>query len=115
MKKTDKKRENTLIKALTEVCDWAQDEVEGFEWLTHQVNFAQFEQSLRITCVFTTEALLGQVRENQQDSALITQITDVLQEEGIALKYPTKQVVFDSEEACSAQNGGNWAQRLSAH
>lgn len=115
MKKTDKKRENELIKALTQVCDWAQQEVAGFEWITHQVNFSKFEQSLRITCVFSTDEDIKQANQDSQSDKLVEQIVNALAGIGMILKQPAKRINFDSEEACLAQHGGNWAQRLSAH
>jgi len=46
MRKTDKKRDNTLRLALTEVCDIALKDIAGFQWLTHCVNYSNFPQSL---------------------------------------------------------------------
>ncbi|WP_305811974.1 hypothetical protein [Photobacterium leiognathi] len=39
MRKMDKKRDNTIVAALTQVCHTAQEEDNGFQWLTHTVNF----------------------------------------------------------------------------
>ncbi|RTE85864.1 MULTISPECIES: hypothetical protein [Gammaproteobacteria] len=52
MKKTDKKTDNQIIKALTEVCERAKFETSGFVWLTHAVDYNRFPQSLKVTLVF---------------------------------------------------------------
>ena len=52
MRKSDKKIDNQIIKVLTDVCQSALEDIDGFVWLTHSVNFDKFPQSLKITCVF---------------------------------------------------------------
>ena len=54
MRKSDKKLDNQLRLVLTDVCETALKEVEGFQWLTHVVNYSNFPQSLRVVCVFDT-------------------------------------------------------------
>ncbi|TRW48375.1 hypothetical protein FM042_09360 [Aliidiomarina halalkaliphila] len=61
MRKTDKKRDNQIIQALTEVCEASKFDVDGFVWLTHAVNYQRFPESLTITLAFaesTPEKLL---------------------------------------------------------
>ena len=48
MRKTDKKLENTLIAALTEVCEAALEAFDGFQWLTHFVNYSHFPSSQKM-------------------------------------------------------------------
>lgn len=55
MRKTDKKRDQLIIRALTAVCEKAKDDVEGFEWLTHEVDYQRFPQSLQVTLAFTDD------------------------------------------------------------
>lgn len=52
MRKSDKKVENQLRIALTEVCEAALKNGNGFQWLTHQVNYSNFPKSLQVICVF---------------------------------------------------------------
>ena len=59
MKKSDKKIDNTVRKALTEVCEAALTEVAGFKWLTHFVNHNDFPDSLSVVCVFDTNVELA--------------------------------------------------------
>ena len=55
MRKTDKRLENTLIAALTKVCEAALEEFDGFRWLTHFANYSDFPDSLTIVCIFDTK------------------------------------------------------------
>ena len=54
MKKTDKKMDNHIRRVLTDVCETSLKDINGFAWLTHTVNYAQFPQSLKVICVFDT-------------------------------------------------------------
>lgn len=78
MKKTDKKIEKKLVSALTVICDLALDRIEGFQWLTHTVNFNQFPHSLTVICVFDTHDNLAQARVNGAAEQLQNWICDEL-------------------------------------
>lgn len=52
MRKTDKKLEREIIRELTQMCEAAKFDHEGFIWLTHEVNYQRFPQSLKVTLVF---------------------------------------------------------------
>ncbi|RUO73651.1 hypothetical protein [Idiomarina seosinensis] len=52
MRKTDKKLEREIIRELTQLCEAAKFDHEGFIWLTHEVDYRQFPQSLKVTLVF---------------------------------------------------------------
>lgn len=54
MRKTDRKTENLIIRALTEACEIALERFDGFRWLTHFVDYQRFPASLTIVCVFDT-------------------------------------------------------------
>ena len=47
-----KQTERDIIRSLTEVCEDAKVEHEGFVWLTHEVNYQRFPQSLVVILVF---------------------------------------------------------------
>ncbi|MCH8493584.1 MAG: hypothetical protein LAT53_10160 [Idiomarina sp.] len=55
MRKTHQKIDKQIIKALTAVCEDAKYECEGFTWLTHEVDYQRFPQSLRVVLVFTQD------------------------------------------------------------
>ncbi|GGQ12821.1 Fis family transcriptional regulator [Shewanella litoralis] len=113
MRKTDKKIDNQLRQSLTEVCDHALAAYAGFEWLTHTVDYNTFPKSLRIVCVFDTEALLTQLNHNGHKLELLQLIKGTLAKDGIVLNNIEQHVKFDTEAACAQQHHGNWALRLS--
>ncbi|MDO6527889.1 Fis family transcriptional regulator [Motilimonas sp. 1_MG-2023] len=112
MKKSDKKIEQQIVTALTQVCDQALAKVAGFEWLTHSVNYQQVSSSLLVTCVFSEQEQLRQCLADEQDALFQQWIVQALAKQGIKLKNAKSQVQFDSESACAEQHGGNWGKRL---
>ena len=70
MRKSDKKLENKLREVLTEVCETALKRFDGFEWLTHETNYKNFPNSLRITCVFDTNTNLDLFRASSASTEL---------------------------------------------
>lgn len=58
MKRNEKRIENSIVKALNDVCETLKKESEGFAWLTHFVNYANFPQSLKLVFVFDTNQSL---------------------------------------------------------
>ena len=112
MTKTDKKTEKLICDVLSVVCNQALVQIDGFSWLTHQVNYKSFPDSLRITCIFLTKAQQLQAQEQANDIFLSQLIQQSLQANNILLKKPKKQIRFDNEEDCESQHQGNWAKRL---
>ena len=113
MRKSDKKIENQIIKTLTQVCESALEDIAGFEWLTHTVNFEQFPDSLKITCVFKSNNDVACYLNATNSFDFKKVIESSLQDIGIKLKNANKQIKLDSEENCTLQHAGNWRQRLS--
>jgi len=106
--KTQKKIDNNVRLTLTAVCDQLLEELAGFQWLTHQANYTNFPASLLITCVFDTPESHQQV----DTVAVHKKIQLALLKIGVKLKAPNQQVIFDSEEACTREHEGHWANRL---
>ncbi|RUO72187.1 hypothetical protein CWI80_10335 [Pseudidiomarina sediminum] len=52
MRKSDKKIDNEIIRRLTKVCETMKARLSGFVWLTHEVNYQRFPESLLVTLVF---------------------------------------------------------------
>lgn len=98
MKKTDKKIENAIRKSLTEVCEIALKDIEGFEWITHHVNYNQFPKSLLITCVFDTQTALSKLLSSGKEEYLYLLIEDKLGMVNIPINNIRKQVSFDTKE-----------------
>lgn len=115
MNKTVKKLDQNVIKALTIVCENAKLQVDGFEWLTHTANYANFPASLLITCVFDTSQSLETAKLNQQDQILRRLIQTQLLKAGVLLKDVRRHVLYDSEEACGLEHNGNWKKRLAVN
>ncbi|WP_027856360.1 hypothetical protein [Marinobacterium jannaschii] len=114
MKKSDKKTEAQICQALTDVCDIALDQVAGFEWITHQVNYNRFPHSLQIVCVFRDEAARTALLLKHEDLFLRQLIVDKLAGIGVKLPRAERQISFDSEEACQRDHAGRWNHRLSS-
>lgn len=113
MRKSDKKIENNIRTVLTEVCQLALEDIEGFVWLTHTVNFQSLSESLCITCVFDTNSNLANYLTSSQKNQLVRLIESKLASIGIKLKNKAKQISLDSEESCAEYQQGNWRKRLS--
>lgn len=109
MRKTDRKIENAIRVALTEACDIALEQFDGFEWLTHFVNYKQFPDSLFIVCVFNTNEQLAKA----DIVGLCALIKQKLAKIDIELKDIRKHVKFDTEENCLNENNGKWNERFS--
>ncbi|EKE84374.1 hypothetical protein [Idiomarina xiamenensis] len=89
MRKTDKKRERDIIRALTELCEAAKLDHPGFIWLTHEVNYQRFPQSLQVTLVFAESVNDAQMAE--QFRALLSDVQAALQPV-IGISLPAAQI-----------------------
>lgn len=111
MRKSDKKLDNQIRKALINVCENQLKSYEGFEWLTHKVNYSNFPSSLKVVCVFGNNEQLHQLLESNSDKKIASAIAAALST--LAIKLPPKFLVLDTEENCLQDNRGNWQSRLS--
>ncbi|NRD73145.1 Fis family transcriptional regulator [Shewanella sp. VB17] len=112
MKKTDKKIENSIRETLTLVCETAQNNVDGFEWLTHSVHYGNVEASMRITCIFDTNSALSNIKISKHDEYLYQLIKQALSSIDIHIKDIKHHVYFDTEENCIDKHNGKWRKRL---
>lgn len=55
-KRGQTRMERQLSSCLTQACEAGKAEIVGFSWLTHEVDYARFPESLQVTWVFATEA-----------------------------------------------------------
>jgi len=94
MRKSDKKIENQLRKILTEVCDFALDNIADYKWISHSVNYTTFPQSLIITCAFGSLQSLAEMKEVEQDILLKELIVRKLNTVGIKINDMQKQIKF---------------------
>ncbi len=112
MKKTDKKIDKQICLALTSACEAAKLQVQGFQWLTHLVNYKKFPESLSIICIFDTKAGLDQARQQMKDQLIVSLIKNELEQINISFKQLNRYVFFDTEEACEVEHNGNWSKRF---
>lgn len=112
MRKSDKKLENSIVSALTDACEDDLQDYEGFQWLTHIVNFNSFPDSLSIICVFDTQENLTKVIGSNAANDIKSAIEARLLSNNIKVKNIQRRILFDTEEACENQHNGNWNRRL---
>ncbi len=108
MRKTDKKIDKAIRQALTEVCEIAQEHYDGFQWLTHFVNYHKFPSSLSVVCIYNRNEEL----ENTDVQGLLSLINEKLAATDIILKNINRHVTFDTEENCFNENSGHWNERF---
>ncbi|WP_191601196.1 Fis family transcriptional regulator [Marinomonas algicola] len=111
MRKTDKKRENQIRMALTEVCEASLKSFSGFQWLTHLVDYSHFPNSLNVVCIFDTNDHLDRFMVTQQQE-LAHLIQKKLFEIDVVLKKIDSHITYDTEEKCQQYHNGKWAERL---
>ena len=99
MTKSDKKTEKSIILALTNVCEIALETVEGFQWITHNVNYNDFPRSLSILCVFDNHESLLPAKVSEKHTHLKNQIQKELAAQNIHIHNINTVVRFDTEES----------------
>ena len=97
MKKTDKKREKSIVQGLTRVCEITKNEVGGFEWLTHTIDYDDFPNSLMVHCIFISDVRIKQVIDSGQDETIFKLICDELVLIDINFKDISNHVTFDAK------------------
>lgn len=103
--------ERLLITTLTEACETAKSEIQGFTWLTHTGDLNAAAETLKITWVF--ETLADRKLAQLEAKARILELTaTALNEAGIELKLTDHNVRLDSEQECQSSHGGDWKKRL---
>ncbi len=97
-----------LREALTEVCCVAREKFEGFDWLTHFVNYSRFPGSLAVVCIYHTNEQLADTDKDGFRSL----IKEKLESIDVKLKDIRQHVRFDTEENCNFENDGRWHERF---
>lgn len=111
-KRDQTRMERQLAACLTDACESAKAKIVGFSWLTHEVDYGRFPESLQVTWVFATEAQKADALALGQDAFMRTLTRTALDEAGIDMQKLTAPLRFDSEEACQSTDGGDWQRRL---
>jgi hypothetical protein len=113
MRKTDNKIDNQLRLVLTDVCETALKEIDGFQWLTHLVNYSHFPKSLKVVCIFDTNENLSNFMSNGSRKDLESLIQLKLAGISVNVKNVSDHIAYDTEQNCEHEHNGNWAERLS--
>ena len=111
-KRDQTRMERQLSSCLREACEAAKAEIVGFSWLTHEVDYTCFPESLQVTWIFATEAQRAQAIEEGHAARMQALTRAALAEAGIDMAALIAAVRFDSEEACKRNDGGDWQRRL---
>ena len=98
MRKSDKKIDNQIRLALTDICENTLKSLEGFCFVTHTANFNDFPKSLSITCVFEDQQSLSQFLNSNQQVEINKQITHAVQNVGINFKLVKQLITYSTEK-----------------
>lgn len=104
--------ERRLVASLTDACETAKAQIDGFAWLTHVVDDTAFPASLHVVWVFATQADKARALASGQGARMLELTARALAEAGIELPALAAHVQYDSEEQCRRVNGGDWQRRL---
>ncbi|MCQ4297994.1 hypothetical protein NAU58_20670 [Pseudomonas stutzeri] len=111
-KRDQTRMERQLSSYLCEACEVAKAEIVGFSWLTHEVNYERFPESLQVIWIFGTGAQKAEALDAGQGTRMQLLTRTALEQAGIDFDAMSAPVRFDSEEACTRSDGGNWQRRL---
>ena len=106
------KLERRLVASLTHACEQAKPLLPGFCWLTHEVDYQCFPESLVVTWVFDTHAHLAQALKGDARHHIDELTAAALAEAGVEVGDASRHLDLDSEEACQREHGGDWQRRL---
>lgn len=96
--------ERELVRTLTRACETAKYEIDGFVWLTHEVDYQQFPQSLRVIWMFDSEASL-QLAASGPGRARMLELTQAAFDEiGISVSQIAAHVSWRREPAASRRD-----------
>ena len=86
----------------------AQENYDGFKWLTHFANYDNFPGSLSVVCIYDTN--------EQLKKADVSELLIIINEKLLSIDKDIgdirRQVSFDTEENCHNENDGNWNERF---
>ena len=104
-----------LSRTLTQACDVAKAEVEGFGWVTHEVRWDDFPASLRVIWIFESNADIARALKEGWNQRLLALTDRALRDAEITVKRVEQHMDLDSEEECQRADAGNWRARLDRH
>ncbi|MEQ6331461.1 hypothetical protein QYM18_00270 [Ectopseudomonas chengduensis] len=97
--------ERELIRTLTLACETAKSEIVGFQWLTHEVDYQHFPQSLVVTWVFDTEASRARALASADQARMLALTLAAFDEVGISVSSIAEHVAFSVEQPARGKRG----------
>jgi len=97
--------ERELIRTLTLACEAAKSEIVGFQWLTHEVDYEQFPQSLVVTWVFDSEANKARALACADKARMLALTLAAFDEVGISVSTIADHVAFSIERPVRGKRG----------
>lgn len=98
MRKSDKKTENQIRLFLTDICEDFMKDFDGFLWLTHEVDYDRFPQSLMVTFVFADRSHLDQFLRSDAHGQLVAMLEAGLQKRQVKLRQIRDHLVYVVEQ-----------------
>lgn len=97
--------ERELIRTLTDACETAKSEIVGFQWLTHDVDYERFPQSLIVTWVLDTETNKAKALASADKARMLTLTLAAFEAVGISVTRITDHVAFSVEQPARGKRG----------
>lgn len=97
--------ERELIRALTLACEMAKSEIVGFQWLTHDVDYEQFPQSLVVTWMFDSEANRTRALASPDKARMLALTQAAFDEVGVSVTSIAEHVAFAVERPARGGRG----------
>lgn len=107
MKKSDKKLEKLLVNSLTDVCENTMKAINGFEWLTHHVNYNKFPESLMVLCVFSNLRTLNSFLMAHNKNEITNKIVSHLRNDVGVKNFSQKGIEYLTEDTYSKRYVNN--------
>ncbi len=90
--------ERELIRTLTLACETAKSEIVGFQWLTHEVDYAHFPQSLMVNWMFDSEAHKARALASTDKARMLALTLAAFDEVSISVTRIADHVAFAVEQ-----------------
>ncbi|KAE8262996.1 hypothetical protein [Ectopseudomonas guguanensis] len=97
--------ERELIRTLTFACETAKSEIVGFQWLTHEVDYQRFPQSLVVTWMFDSEASRARSLASSDKARMLELTLAAFDEVGISVSSIAEHVAFSVERPARGKRG----------
>lgn len=97
--------ERELIRTLTEACETAKSEIVGFQWLTHDVDYQRFPESLLVIWMFDSEAIKARALGGSDKTRMLELTLAAFEAVGISVVRINEHVAFSVEQPARGKRG----------